>query len=71
MEHRSLNILCYTCVLAGRRTDYMIGKNKERWRELCELAEKEQDPDKLIALIKEINRLLEEKQSRLTHEPIK
>jgi hypothetical protein len=48
----------------------MIGKNKERWRELCELAENEQDPDKLIALIKEINRLLEEKQSRLTHEPI-
>ena len=48
----------------------MIGKNKERWRELGELAEKEQDPDKLISLIKEINRLLEEKQSRLTHEPI-
>jgi hypothetical protein len=47
----------------------MIGKNKERWQELCELAEKEQDPDKLSGLIKEINRLLEEKQSRLTHKP--
>ena len=47
----------------------MIGKNKERWQELCEQAEIEQNPDKLIALIREINRLLEEKQSRLTHKP--
>jgi hypothetical protein len=47
----------------------MIGENKERWQELCELAEKEQDPDQLIALIREINQLLEEKQSRLTHQP--
>jgi hypothetical protein len=45
----------------------MIGKNKERWQELFELAEKEQDPDKLIVLITEIKRLLEVKQSRLAN----
>ena len=43
----------------------MIGKNKERWRELCEQAAAEQDPKKMLELIKEINRLLEAKQVRL------
>jgi hypothetical protein len=38
---------------------------KERWEELCDLASKEQDPQKLIELIKEINRLLEAKLDRL------
>ena len=33
--------------------------------ELAELASKEQDPQKLISLIVEINQLLEEKQRRL------
>jgi len=37
---------------------------KERWVELCELARMEQDPKKFMALIKEINRLLEERQQR-------
>jgi hypothetical protein len=35
---------------------------KEHWKYLCELASTEQDPDKLIELIEEINDLLEEKQ---------
>ena len=26
----------------------MIGQNKERWRELCEQVEVEQDPKKLV-----------------------
>jgi hypothetical protein len=43
----------------------MIGRNKERWRELCEQASIEQDPEKLLNLVREINRLLEEKQARL------
>jgi sensor domain CHASE-containing protein len=43
----------------------MIGKQKEKWIELCELAAKEQDANKLIALVREINRLLEVKQQRL------
>jgi hypothetical protein len=44
--------------------DYVL-KNRERWMELCALAVDEQDPAKLISLINEINRLLEEKQNRL------
>ena len=32
----------------------------EQWKALCEKASIEQDPDKLLALITEINRLLEE-----------
>ena len=43
----------------------LIGENKERWRELCEQAAKEQDPEKLHKLVAEINRLLEEKEARL------
>jgi hypothetical protein len=38
---------------------------KERWMELCEQAAVEQDSRKLAALIKEIDRLLVEKQKRL------
>ncbi len=43
----------------------MRGEAKERWMELCELAAVEQDADKLLALVSEINRLLEEKERRL------
>jgi hypothetical protein len=44
----------------------VIGKNKECWRELCEQAAVEQDPGKLLELVREINDLLEEKRARLT-----
>jgi len=40
-------------------------KNKERWNELCAQAAVEQDPKKLMELIREINRLLEEKRNRI------
>jgi hypothetical protein len=43
----------------------MIGANKERWKVLCEQAAVEQDPEKLHQLVKEINELLEAKESRL------
>jgi hypothetical protein len=43
----------------------MQGENKERWRDLCEQAAVEQDPERLMILIKEINHLLEEKEKRL------
>ena len=39
----------------------MQGETLERWKVLCEQASKEQDREKLLALIKEITRLLEEK----------
>ena len=40
-------------------------QGNERWKELCELASKEQDSKKLHELIREINDLLEAKQKRL------
>ena len=43
----------------------MIGKNKERWEELCAQAAVEQDPEKLFRLITEINELLAAKRKRL------
>ncbi len=39
-------------------------KSEERWRQLCAKAAVEQDPQKLMDLVKEISRLLDEKQSR-------
>lgn len=47
----------------------MQGEKRERWRELCEQAETEQDPKKLVELAEEINRLLEEKEQRLKRRP--
>jgi hypothetical protein len=43
----------------------MNGFTKERWQELCEQAEKEQDREKLLALTEEIARLLAEKEEHL------
>ena len=43
----------------------MQGKTKERWIELCEQAVVEQDDEKLMRLIDEINRMLEQKDERL------
>lgn len=43
----------------------MQGPVKERWKELCEQAAVEQDPQKLYQLIAEINKLLDEKYNRL------
>jgi hypothetical protein len=43
----------------------MNDEPRERWLELCQLAAKEQDPAKLLALVSEINRLLEQREARL------
>lgn len=43
----------------------MKGQKREIWMHLCEQAATEQDPDKLMDLIKQINQLLEEKELRL------
>lgn len=40
------------------------GETKERWRELCERAVVEQDPDKFLATIQELLRLLEHREER-------
>jgi hypothetical protein len=43
----------------------MQGEAGKRWRSLCEQAEVEQDAEKLLELIHEIDDLLEEKEQRL------
>jgi hypothetical protein len=43
-------------------------KDKPHWTELCQQASVEQDPERLLQLIKEINRLLDEKEIRLRQE---
>jgi hypothetical protein len=45
----------------------MQGPNKELWVELCAQAATEQDPERLMELVTEINRLLTEKQERLNN----
>jgi hypothetical protein len=42
----------------------MSEQKKERWRELCELAAVEQDPQRLHELVREIIRILEAKEQR-------
>jgi hypothetical protein len=44
-------------------------KDNPRWEELCRQATVEQDPNKLMELVKEINRLLDEKHERLVRGP--
>jgi hypothetical protein len=43
----------------------MQGKTKERWMELAEQAANEQDLNKLLKLVDEINQMLEAKENRL------
>ena len=43
----------------------MQAETGERWRKLCEQAAVEQDTQKLLQLIREINQLLEAKERRL------
>ena len=43
----------------------MKGEVRERWKLLCAQAAEEQDSEKLLELVKEINKLLEEKEQRL------
>jgi hypothetical protein len=43
----------------------MIGDHKERWQELCERAAKEEDSTKLLAMVREINDLIDAKHNRI------
>ena len=45
----------------------MQGKNAESWQNLCAQAAVEQDPQKLMQLVEEITRLLDEKKDRLSN----
>lgn len=39
----------------------MESQKKEKWQVLCEQAATEKDPDRLMTLIKEISRILDDK----------
>jgi len=45
----------------------MQGEVKERRRKVCEEAAVEEDPERLMALIEQIDRLLAEKERRLSN----
>jgi hypothetical protein len=40
-------------------------ETKERWMDICELAAREQDSDRLMMLVQELNELLTQKHERL------
>ena len=40
-------------------------EKEEEWTQLCERAALEQDPEKLMLLVSEISRMLDEKEKRL------
>ena len=42
----------------------MENENRERWMELCELAAKEQNPQRLTELVYEIHCLLRQKEAQ-------
>jgi hypothetical protein len=44
-------------------------ESRETWMELCAQAAVEQDPDKLMRLIAQINQILEAKERRLKGSP--
>jgi hypothetical protein len=43
----------------------MSSEQKQEWMRLCEVASKEQDPEKLMELVREITRLLEERETAI------
>jgi len=43
----------------------MQGENLEQWQKLCQEAAGERDPERLMELIREIDRMLSEKERRL------
>jgi len=43
----------------------MQGEKRERWMELCARIATEQDPDEVLALAKQLNVMLKEKERRL------
>jgi hypothetical protein len=49
----------------------MQGQVKEEWMQLCERAAVEQDAGKLMELVNEINRMLDEKENRLKRQRVK
>jgi hypothetical protein len=49
----------------ARTGECVQGKVKEQWMQLCEQAAVEQDSERLMKLVTEITRMLDEKEERL------
>jgi hypothetical protein len=49
----------------SRQCDKKRAMKESHWMELCQQASVEEDPEKLMELITEISRLLDEKETRL------
>ena len=47
----------------------MRGETLEHWQLLCAQAANEHNPERLLELVREINRLVEEKYARLKEKP--
>jgi hypothetical protein len=60
--------MCYNSHVRGNRG--YVPEKRERWQELAEKAEKEQDPKNLLALIIELNKVLAEKNQHTKVSPI-
>jgi len=65
----STNFYDITQSLVGGKSSSFVGccmayEKRERWIELCKQAETEQDPKKLMELVTEINRLLQDEENR-------
>ncbi len=62
-------VICETdsSLKSGYSIPFLPGEQamEERWRKLCEQAAAETDPDRLMELIAEINKLLEEREARM------
>ena len=56
--------------LTDWRPRTMQGKVKEDWIQLCEQVAIEQDTERLIELVRELNRTLDEKELRLKREAV-
>jgi hypothetical protein len=60
---------CYRVLTVVQRqldpTAFPMREQTERWMELCAQVATEQDPSKVLALVKEINQLLLQKERRL------
>jgi hypothetical protein len=49
----------------ARYNHRMKGEKRERWMDICSQVANEQDPDKVLELVKKLNEMLEEKEKRL------
>jgi hypothetical protein len=67
LTYRQLRVVIYT------RYEVLTlqGESAERWQTLCAQAAVEQDPQKLLELVSEIARLLDEKGQRLSERQTK